>query len=297
MTMPKIKIPVLGAALVGALALAACGGTTPGAEPAAEPPSEPPAATTEEIPGFAYPTDPSAVVLDLTACCGFVPVEVAVDTRPSFRLYGDGTVLVKPEEFELAFPTLRTYQLTPDGIQAVLEEAEAAGLLAPAPDYGMPPVTDMPTTTLEIALDGESYTHDAYGLDFDDTSGLTPEQAEARARYASFASFLATLDSTHPELLATEPVPYEPEAVRVYAWERELEPGQTAPPWPLEPGIETWPVEPAFGASCLVISGPDLDALLASVAEQEWPFTWESGGKAWTTGMALQLPGDAGCAG
>jgi hypothetical protein len=295
--MPKIKIPLLGATLVGALALAACGGTTPGAEPAAELPPEPPATSSEEPPGFSYPTDASAVVLDITAGGGFVPVEVAVDTRPSFRLYGDGTVLVKPEEFELAFPTLSTYQLTPEGIQAVLEEADAAGLLAPGPDYGMPAVTDLPTTTLRIALDGESYSHDAYALGFDNDVGLTPAQVEARARYVAFTSFLASLDSTHPELLVSEAAPYEPEAVRVYAWERELKAGQTAPPWPLDEGIETWPAEQAFGAKCQVISGPDLDALLTSVSEQEWPYTWESGGSAWTTGIALQLPGDPGCEG
>jgi hypothetical protein len=294
--MPKKMRVLPGAAIVSALALAACGGTSPTSEPAAEPPAEPPA-TTQEPEGFAYSTDPSAVVLDLTAGGGFVPVEVAVDTRPSFRLYGDGTVLAKPEEFELAFPTLRTYRLTPEGIQAVLEEADAAGLLAPAPDYGMPAVTDLPTTMLRIALDGESYSHDAYALEFEDAVGVTPAQEEARARYAGFTSFLAGLDTTHPELLASEATSYEPEAVRVYAWERELEPGQQAPAWPLAEGIESWPEEPGFGAKCQTISESDLDAVLASVSEQQWPYTWESGGSAWTTGIALQLPGDAGCAG
>src|SRR6185436_17021729 len=120
--MPKRTFPIAAIA-VAALALAACGGTVPASEPAAEPPAEPPA-TTEEPAGFLYSTDPGTVVHDVKTGGGFVPVEVAVDTRPDFRLYGDGTVLVKPaDETQPGFPALETYRLSPDGIQTVLGEA------------------------------------------------------------------------------------------------------------------------------------------------------------------------------
>jgi hypothetical protein len=287
--MPK-RTAYLGAALLGALALAACGGTSPTSDPEAEPP-----ATTAEPAGFAYPTDPSAVVLDVTTGGGFGPVEVAVDTRPEFRLYGDGTVLVKPEEFELTFPALRAYRLTPEGIQAVLAAAEDAGLLAAAPDYGQPLVADLPTTTLTVDLEGGSYSHSAYALGFGDAAGLTPAQQEARDRLSGLTSFLAGLDEAHPELLASEPRPYEPEAVRVYAFERELEPEQVATAWPLEPGIEKWSAEQAFGGRCEVVSGADVETLRQSLGET-LPWLWSSGGRTWSTGFALQLPGDPGCA-
>jgi hypothetical protein len=294
--MPKRTFPIAAIA-VAALALAACGGTVPNSEPAAEPPPEPPPASTEEPTGFLYPTDPGTVILDVTTGGGFVPVEVAVDTRPDFRLYGDGTVLVKPaDESQPGFPVLETYQLSPDGIQAVLAEAESDGLLAPAPDYGQPPVSDMPSTTLTIALDDGSYSHSAYALGFDDASGLTPAQQEARERYQGFTSYLAALDTDHPELLEAEPAPYEPDAVRVYAWESQVTPEQAAPAWPLDGDIASWPEEPGFGARCETISEPDLDALTASIADQPWPYAWQSGGTTWSTGIALQLPGDPGCA-
>ena len=292
--MPKRTLPV-AAVVVAALALAACGGTVPASEPAAEPPPEPPA-TTEQPTGFLYPTDPGTVVLDVTTGGGFVPVEVAVDTRPDFRLYGDGTVLVKRPEEQLGFPALETYRLTQDGVQAVLDEADGAGFLDPAPDYGQPPVSDMPTTTLNIALDDGSSSHSAYGLGFGDATGLTAAQQDARERYTAFTSYLAGLDSAHPELLESEPAPYQPEAVRVYAWESQVEPTPNAPAWPLDESIDSWPEEEGFGARCQTISEPDLEALVASTADQQWPYSWRSGGTVWSTGIALQLPGDPGCA-
>jgi hypothetical protein len=296
--MPK-KLLALATVVLGVLALAACGGTAPGpgAEPPGQtesPPTEPPPAT-EPLPDrYEYSDAPDAVVLDVTTGGGFVPVEVAVDTRPDFRLYGDGSVLVRPEEFELAFPALQTYELTPEGIQAVLQAADEAGLLAAGPDYGQPPVTDLPTTTLTVNLEGSSYSHGAYALGFDDETGLTAAQRDARERFAGFTAFLADLAATHPELLASAAEAYEPEAVRVYAWEREPQPGQKPPAWPLEPGIETWAGESSFGARCRTIAGPDLETLLGSLP-QDWPLAWRSGGKQWSTGVALQLPGDAGC--
>ena len=138
----------------------------------------------------------------------------------------------------------------------MLGEAESAGLLAPAPDYGQPPVSDMPTTTLTISLDDGSYSHSAYALGFDDTSGLTAAQQDARERYQGFTSYLAELDSAHPDLLEAEPAPYEPEAVRVYAWESQVTAEQAPPAWPLDDDIASWPEEPGFGRAARRSPGP-----------------------------------------
>ena len=112
---------------------------------------------------------------------------------------------------------------------------------------------------MTISLDDGSYSHSAYALGFDDTSGLTPAQQDARERYQGFTSYLAALDTDHPELLEAEPAPYEPEAVRVYAWESQVTPEQAPPAWPLDDDIASWPEEPGFGARCETISGPDLE--------------------------------------
>ncbi len=105
-------------ATAGVLALAACGGTVPEAEPPPphsrrrqsrpRPPPTIPATTTR-------PT-PTSSIVDLTTGGGFVPVEVSIDGRPDFRLYGDGTVLARPEnETFPSPPQLVRYRLTPDG--------------------------------------------------------------------------------------------------------------------------------------------------------------------------------------
>ena len=293
-------------AAAGVLALAACGGTVPEAEPpAAEPPPAEPAATTSDDPRYDYPTDPGVVVVDLTTGGGFVPVEVSIDGRPEFRLYGDGTVLARPEnETFPSPPQLLRYRLTPEGIQTVLAAADDAGLLGEAPDYGQPMVTDVPTTILTIAVDGASVSHSAYALEFEDDPGLTAAQREARQRFAGFAEYLRTLPTSAPDALAEEPAPYEPEAADVYVFEREVEPGFTAPEWPFDRLPTDWPPassDTAFGGSCLTILGAELEPYLAPAEGEEWTALYASGEKAdgsprfWSMGIDLVLPGDTGC--
>jgi hypothetical protein len=275
--------------------------------PAAEPPAViPPAtdapATTQQAAGHDYATDPSAVVLDLVTGGGFVPIEIAVDGRPDFRLYGDGTVLARPaDETFPGPPTLVRYRLTPEGIQIVLDAASDAGLLSEGGDYGDPAVTDAPTTVLTIAADGASVSHSAYALDFVDDPSLTPEHREARQRYAAFAELLRELPSREPDALAEQPAPYEPEAADVYLFDREVEPGFTAPEWPYEQPPAAWPppsAESAFGAGCRTVRGAELSSFLAPADGEEWTAVFSDGSqppRALSIGIDLVLPGETGC--
>jgi hypothetical protein len=306
----QTRLILIGLVTAGALALAACGGTVPESQgPAAEPPAttsppaEPPPATTSE-PGFEHPTEPDAVVVDLTTGGGFVPVEVAIDNRPEFRLYGDGIVLARPEnETFPSPPALVRYRLTPEGIQTVLAAADAAGLLEEGPDYGEPGVTDVGTTVLTVAVDGSSYSHAAYALGFEDAPGLTAEQIEAREQFAAFADYLRRLPTHAPDALAEEPAPYEPAAADVYVFEREAEPGLDAAPWPYERPPTDWPPaasDSAFGGSCLTISGAELAQYLEPAEGEEWTVLYRHGRKDgaprfWSIGIDLVLPGETGC--
>jgi hypothetical protein len=307
----KARALVLGLAAAGVLALAACGGTVPESEapaaepPAATPPVTDPPATSEQAAGHDYDTDPTAVVLDLTTGGGFVPIEIAVDGRPDFRLYGDGTVLARPEnETVPGPPMLLRYRLTPEGIQMVLAAAEDAGLLAEGGDYGDPAVTDLPTTWLAIAADGASVSHSAYALDFVDDPTLTAAQREARQRYAGFAELLGELPTREPDALAEPPAPYEPEAADVYLFERQAEPGLTAPEWPFEQPPAAWPPPSAdspLGAGCRTVRGAELSSFLAPADGEEWTPLYsdeaEPGAtpRFWSIGIDLVLPGETGC--
>ncbi len=173
--MPKRTFPI-AAIVVAALALAACGGTVPASEPAAEPPPEPPATTESPPASCTRPTRAPSSSTSRPAAASS-PSRSQSTPGPTFASTATARCSSSGPRPSPGFPTLETYRLSPDGIQTVLEEAETAGLLGPGPDYGMPPVTDLPTTTLTIALDDGSYSHSAYALGFDDTSGLTRRPA------------------------------------------------------------------------------------------------------------------------
>ena len=296
------------ATITSTLALAACGGTVPASEaPAAQPPTTAPPAepppTTEVANTYDYPTDADAVVIDLVSGGGFVPVELAIDSRPEFRLYGDGTVLARPpDETFPSPPTLLRYTLTPEGIQQVLAAADDAGLLEQAPDYGQPAVTDLPTTTLTVGTDGEPISHSAYALGFEDATGLTAAQTAARQRFADYANLLRTLPTSMPAALAEQPAPFEPDAADVYLFEREAEPGLSAPKWPYEVPPTEWPPVPgdsAFGGACRTVTGPELAAFLdpgnAGTSLYRYGKTPDGSPRFWSIGIDLVLPGETGC--
>lgn len=280
---------MIGLAALVALALAACGGTVPAAE-------DPGSGETErEAPPYA--TGEHDVLVDITEGPGFTPVELAVDRRPTFRLYGDGTVFVTPEgtRWTGGFPVLDTYRLNEAGIEAVLTAAERAGLLAPPPDYGQPAVTDLGTTTVTIDLAGVRFEHAAYALGFEDGVGLEAEQRDAREQLSGFVSHVTGLAETQPDLLAAPPTAYEPQALDVYAW--ELQGDAAGPPleWPVEPPLTEFPHGNELGGGCRTLGGGDAAAIRDALAGGG-PFTaWSSGGKLWSLGFDLVLPGEQGC--
>lgn len=298
----QTKTFLTGIAVLGTLALAACGGSIPESSDTTPPPP-----TTAAPSGFQLPDGgPQTVVVDLTTGGGFVPLEVAVDARPDFRLYLDGTVLARMDDEEFgAFPSVLRYELSAEGIEAVLQAAEDAGLLERAADYGAPAVTDLPTSVLTISLAGASYEHSAYALGFEGDDSITAAQKEARNRYAAFATYLRTLPTAHAELLSAAPAAYEPAAVDVYLWERETDPGvvESAPEWPFTAAPSEWPApaDTAFGGACRTVQGDELAQILALAADGKWSPTWQHGERAdgaprlWSTGVDLVLPGETSC--
>jgi hypothetical protein len=245
------------------------------------------------------------VVVDVTQpLSGFVPQEIAVDQRPQFRLYGDGTVMVLPAGGTLGgFPTVETYRLSEEGIQWVLGQAEAEGLLAPAPDYGQPAVTDLGTVTVTITAGGVQVAHVVYAPGFEDeAAGLTAEQIEARKAFARFVDAVVGLPATQPDLLAEPVGPYSPESVAVWAWELDAGvEGATVEDWPLPAPLGDLPADPQSGVRCFEASGADLDTLESAFGSEGLGRIWQSGTTAggdprlWSVGLNPILPGDAGC--
>lgn len=282
----------LALAVALALAAAACGGREgAGGTPAQT--GAPPAETD------APPADPDAVLVDVRAGVGgFVPVELAIENQPEFRLYGDGTVVVRgPEQGPLGLP--QTYRLSEEGTALVLDAAAQAGLLAEAPDYGMPPVTDVGSTTVALDVDGAAVVHSAYALGFEDpgVDGLTAAQRDARAALAGFVELVTGLAESRPDLLETDLAPYTPEAVDVHVWPApDGAPKATALDWPLATPPGSLPESDGLaGSRCTTVRGAELEALEQALDGAASPVTWLSGKRLWSGAFHVVLPGETGC--
>lgn len=287
--------------VVATLALAACGGGEPPGE------GKPPTGDTVVAPWtISSHAAPDAVVVDITQPLGgLVPPEVAVDERPQFRLYGDGTVIALPvERSPGGFPALETYRLSGEGVEWVLRQAEAAGLLGPAPDYGEPAVTDVGTVTVTISAAGIQIAHSVYAPGFEDeAAGLTPMQIAARRALARFVDAVVSLPESRPDLLAENLRPYVVDSLAVWAWELPGEVGALqVEDWPLAEPLGRSSPEAPSGAICFEVAAKDAAVLEKAFEDvQGLGRAWRSGTTAdgaprlFTVGLNPILPGDAGC--
>lgn len=269
----------LVAAILSAIALAACGGSLDGTsttgsttEPATASTTGAPAGTTTTPPvptGIDHPTDPNTVILKVNVGGGFVPVEYNLASVPSYSLYGDGT-LVTPGPITLEYPgaartPMFTQKLDEAAIQEILIRARDAGLLTaptvPYGDMGTIGISDAPTTVLTITADGSTVTHEAYALEMGaDAPGVPADVAAARKNLAGFIASLGAGGGTEP---------YVPAAVEVWVgpYAGEPQPGQAPVVWPLSSNLTAMSGETdATGyGTCTVVEGADATTLLDTV--------------------------------
>jgi hypothetical protein len=85
---------------------------------------------------------------------------------------------------------LVTAQLTPDGLAAVLAEADRLGLLQAPPDYGQPGITDQGYLTVTLTTSSGTYEHSLYapGEETGDD-----DADDARARLDEFIDYVHSL--------------------------------------------------------------------------------------------------------
>ncbi len=297
-----VSRPLVVLATVGALVAAGCGGAD--TETSAGSGTAPPASQAGAIEHATGPTD---VVVRVNTGGGFVPVEFNLRSLPSYTLYGDGTV-IRPvvSEVDVAqlpnVTPLETIKLDEAGIQALLEQAKAAGLLAPgAVDYGdmgTLGVSDMPTTSVTLNAGGTTASHDAYGLTLAPTEPpagtLTPEQLEARA---ALRGFVALTEQQDPKATA-----YAPTRLAVWVAPALAQPTGDAAPvvWPLAtaPSVSEAPGAEGIDFRCSVVEGADvaplIDAVQKAPAGAQWIAAPDRNATFQVVVRAL-LPDEAGC--
>jgi hypothetical protein len=261
-------IPVIAVALA-VLALAACGDvpTNTGGG----------GASSETLPP---PTD--ELVLRVETGGGLVPVELALRTLPSFSLYGNGRVITEGPQIAIypspALPNLLERSVSEEGVQAILAEAEKAGLV---------------THTTSVT---------GLGAEESGAVNLSDDELATRRAIAEFNAKLLDLSSWLPAGSVGEEAPFDFTELRLYSspYEVTQEPGleQDPKPWPLGEPLAAFG-EPAGGAladlRCGVVTGEELATLLPDAVTSNEITPWTSGGEPYLLVFRPLLPDEHGC--
>ncbi len=249
------RTSALAAVAAVALALAACGGSS--SSPGGSGPPRPPVGADE-------------VVVRVVTSGGFAAESRQPAQLPQLSVFGDGRVITEgPTTLEYpgrSLPNLQEYRLTDEGRARIIDEARDLGLLDdPSPDFGDPGITDQPTTTVTVSVDGRTRRVDVYALDFDE--GLTAEQRDNRRRLQQFIGAAG-----HPHAVGVQVVPasirrYEPLALAVLVRPSDATAGTT----------RAWPLGDLAGTDCAVYTDSDLVTVLDVARDARDGDPWASG--------------------
>ena len=297
-------VPLLTASLV----LGACqAGATPG--PNGNPPSGSPPSTSPptDVPGIAHPTGSADLLLRIESGGGFINPSALFGQLPTLSVFGDGRVVVAGPQIEVfpppALPNFVSYRISEEGVQKLLENAQAVGLLGPDAHYDSIGIADAPTTTFTVVAGGQRHTISAYALSEggpNDTQ-LTPEVRRARAALFAFEQRASDLRAWLGSAIVEPESPYRFEALRIFAT-----PAQPDAQGGVAPGFADWPLATpvaAFGAPlanvpetrCGVISDGDLDTLRPALDKANQATFWRSGGATFQLTLRPLLPDESGC--
>jgi hypothetical protein len=297
---------VVGVPFLAAVA-AACG--DPEAEPAASaPPSSMPGTThpvtaptpTTVPPAIEHPTGADDVVIRFGLEGGFVPAGTAFVNMPNLLVSGDGRVIT-PGVTTLEYPgplllPMGVRTISETGIQTLLAAADAAGLLAPPPDYaGAPLVTDMPDTVVTISANGTTFVHRAYALGFasDEQGNPTPETSPARAALLGFTKLLGDLTtavgaSELGDESVLDPVEYRLQAMPVAEADLAgIDPAPTVVDWPASTGLDL-----TAAAACARLGAAEAGSVFADANSNTF---FRQGQALYRISVAGVLPGDPAC--
>jgi hypothetical protein len=260
--------------------------------------------------GIEHPMGPNDLVLKVETGGGFVAPATHFKEFPSFALYGDGRLIVQGAQIEIypgpALPSLQVTRISEEGIQAILEGAQAAGLLGPDKHYDFMTISDAPTTTFTTVAEGGRHVVSVYALGESAAAGnqgISPGELQAREALAAFQGKLGDLGSWLPQGSLTEEGPYRFEELRIFVLDQSAspEPGLEQKPvdWPLSPPLASFgqPVTNGPEGRCGSVSGDDLKSLLPLAEKANELTPWQSGGTDYTLVLRPLLPDENGCEG
>jgi len=251
-----------------------------------------------------YPHGADQLVLRIDTTGGFVAPQQTLQQMPSFSLYGDGRAITQGAQIEIypgpALPSLVVTSITPSGVQSILQGALAAGL-GESHSYTTMTVSDMPTTTFTLNVDGETHTTRVYALGAGSSGpGMTAEERKARAALERLSSTVTDPRRSLPAGSVGPDRRYAPEALRVFVqpYEHQQDPMLHEPEvaWPLSAPLATFGGETSSpGIRCGAVTGADARQLLSAAASANQLTPWTSDGERYSLTFRVLLPDEPGC--
>lgn len=257
--------------------------------------------------GISYPTGADQVVLRIEQGGGFVAFEYHLTSMPMVSVFGDGLVVTPGAQIEIypgpALPALTQQRLSPDAIQLLLQAAIDAGLGTDRSYTDFMMVSDMPTTTFTLTVDGQTHTTQVYALGFGEPGpkpdGMSEEEYRARKELVAFEAKATDLGWL-PQGSVSASETYHPSALRVFSSTYRPDQSLTEPAvaWPLTPGLATFGEPVANGPEgfrCGAVTGEDAATLLPLVEQANQLTPWTSGDARYTLLLRPLLPDESGC--
>ncbi len=219
----------------------------------------------------------------------------------SYRLEGDCPGSGNPVR---PLPALLVQQLTPEGVQRLLELAREAGLMDKDAQYFNARIADAPTTVFTLNADGRHIVVQAYALgEGADDPSVPPQEREARRALQRFIEQFTDLPGTLGADEVGEAGTYDPTALRLLVQKGDPTAGgdlnEPEIAWPLDTPLSGFG-RPATGATeglggCGTVLGDDLAVLMPAVRNANQISPWTSDGKTYGITFRPLLPDESGC--
>jgi hypothetical protein len=234
------------------------------------------------------PLPAEQLVFMVEATGGFVPVLHAALQSPALAVYGDGRVIQFDEtKKERDVPAAYTVaKVDPLLVAQFAAETEALNLIQEGTDFGAPPVSDMPTTMVQLNASTGPQSVQVYA--FADASDKDVSEAQRKARQ----DLGAVIDRAHALPGDAEQAPYRPDTVRVVELE-DTEFTEMAPAWP-GPAPNSFLSSTQTFFSCGTLSGAAAEKAYAA-ARRNPGAVWTAEGTELTLVVTALLPGTVGC--
>lgn len=257
--------------------------------------------------GIAHPTGASDLVLRIETGGGLINPAFVAGQIPQLSIFGDGRVITTGPQIAIypgpALPNVIASRISEEGLQKILENAQAAGLLGPDAQYDFPLIADAPTTTFTVVAAGGRHVISAYALAEagPNDAHLDPDVRRARAALFAFEQRVTDLRGMLGTAVVEAEGPYVPTSMRILAMPAQPDNSSGIEPnlkdWPLATPLATFGAPGGFaeGMRCGTVSGAELTTLMPLLQASNQLTYWRSGGQTFQLTLRPLLPDETGC--